>query len=64
MVFLMETILLTQRLERIKLRNGFSNVFGLDWVGRSGGLALLWNGDSLVEIQNFSRRHINANVRT
>lgn len=32
-------------------------------MGRSGGLALLWKNDSLVEIQNYNRRHINAIVR-
>lgn len=32
-------------------------------MGRSGGLALMWNDESLVEIQNFSWRNINAVVR-
>jgi hypothetical protein len=32
-------------------------------VGRSGGLALLWNDTKFVEIQNYSRRHINAIVK-
>jgi ribonuclease HI/exonuclease III len=64
MVFLMETILPSKRLEKIRVKTGFNHVFGVDCVGRSGGLAILWNDDSLIEIQNFSRRHINAVVRT
>jgi hypothetical protein len=35
-------------------------MFGVDSVGHSGGLYLLWEGDFNVDIQNFSRRHINT----
>jgi endonuclease/exonuclease/phosphatase family metal-dependent hydrolase len=35
-------------------------MFGVDSVGRSGGLLLLWKNDYNVAIQNYSRRHINA----
>jgi hypothetical protein len=35
-------------------------MFVVDCKGRSGGLLLLWNSDSHLEIQNFSRRHING----
>jgi hypothetical protein len=37
-------------------------MFIVDSVGKSGGLALLWMIEAGVEIQNYSRRHINANV--
>jgi hypothetical protein len=48
MVF-METILPSQRLEKIRVRMGFRNVFGVDNVGRSGGgLSLLWNDESVM----------------
>jgi hypothetical protein len=63
-VFLMETKLQSKRLERIRIKAGFGSVFGVDCVGRSMGLALFWFEDFSVEIQNFSRRHINAEVRT
>jgi hypothetical protein len=43
---------------RIKL--GFDSVFTIDCKGLSGGLMFLWKSDLKVEIQNFSRRHINA----
>jgi exonuclease III len=63
LVFLMETKLQAKRLEYIRVRMGFDSAFVVDSVGRSGGLVLLWKGDIFVEIQNYSRRHINAIVR-
>ncbi|XP_059433934.1 uncharacterized protein LOC132167054 [Corylus avellana] len=62
LVFLMETKLMASRVERVKYKLGFSSVFVVDCVGRSGGLALFWNDNELVEIQNYSRRHINAKI--
>jgi hypothetical protein len=41
---------------------GFEANFVVDSIGRSGGLTLLWNLETNVEVQNFSRRHINATV--
>ena len=38
---------------------GIKNVFVVESVGRSGGLALLWSTNI-----NYSRRHINARVQT
>ena len=45
------------------MKLGFECLFIVDSVGRSGGLALLWKDIEMVEIQNFSRRHINAIVK-
>jgi exonuclease III len=61
-VFLMETKLRTNKMERVRVLLGFENMFVVDSVGKSGGLALLWTVDVGVEIQNYSRRHINAKV--
>jgi hypothetical protein len=55
MVFLMETKLRTQKMEIIHYKMGFSNLFVVDSVGKSGGLALFWGDDIEVEIQNFSQ---------
>jgi hypothetical protein len=55
MVFLMETKLWTQKMEIIHYKMGFSNLFVVDSVGKSGGLALFWGDDIEVEIQNFSQ---------
>ena len=62
LVFLMETKLRSNKIERIQSRLGFQNVITVDGVGKSGGLALLWGEGIKVEIQNYSRRHINAKI--
>ncbi|XP_059436723.1 uncharacterized protein LOC132169761 [Corylus avellana] len=61
-VFLMETKLRADHLERVRIRLGYDYLFAVDWVGRSGGLALMWVADIGIEIQNYSRRHISAKV--
>jgi hypothetical protein len=61
-VFLMETKLQACQVEKVQL--GFGSVFVVDSIGRSGGLALFWHENVEVEIQNYSRRHINAKVRS
>jgi exonuclease III len=64
LIFLMETKLQSHRVEGIKLRVGFHNVFVVDSVGKSGGLALMWSDNIQVDIQNYSPRHINSMVKT
>ncbi|XP_059436777.1 uncharacterized protein LOC132169841 [Corylus avellana] len=64
MVFLMETIMGKNKMERIRSRLGFPNMLVVDCVGKSGGLALLWTETIEVEVQNYSSRHINAKVST
>jgi hypothetical protein len=61
-VFLIETKLRANKMIQIKYKLGFHNVFVVDCVGKSGGLALLWSEDAEVEIQNYSRQHINAKI--
>lgn len=48
----------------IKNKTGYSEMFVVDWVERSGGLALLWSDEFNVEIQNYTRSHINAKINT
>jgi hypothetical protein len=62
-VFLMETISSKQYMEDICKKIGFDRVFVVDPIGRSGGLAFLWNSESTVEVYNYSRRHINIVVK-
>jgi hypothetical protein len=62
-VFLMETISSKKYMEGIGKKIGFDRIFAVDPVGKSGGLAFLWNAESEVEIFNFSRRHINIVVK-
>jgi hypothetical protein len=49
-------------MERVRYKLGFENMFVVDSVGKSGGLALLWKTEVGAVIQNYSRRHINAIV--
>lgn len=47
----------------LRFKMGFDNLFVVDCMGCSGGLALLWNEDVNLEIQNYSFQHINAVVK-
>jgi hypothetical protein len=58
----METISHKNKLEWIRVKLDFAGMFVVDPVGRSGGLALFWKEEKELEIQNYSRRHINAIV--
>jgi hypothetical protein len=62
-LFLMETISNKRRMEWIRVKLGFASVFAVDPMGKSGGITLLWREGKDLEIQNFSRRHINAIVK-
>jgi len=62
-VFLMETISSKQYMEVICKKIGFDRVFVVDPIGRSRGLAFLWNSESAVEVYNYSRCHINIVVK-
>ncbi|XP_042950087.1 uncharacterized protein LOC122282202 [Carya illinoinensis] len=62
-LFLQETKLSSRRLEFCKLRLGFRCCFGVDSVGRSGGLALFWKEDINLRIISYSRIHIHASIK-
>jgi hypothetical protein len=42
------------RMESIKVKLGFSGLFVVEPLGRSGGLALLWQDVQNMEIQNYT----------
>lgn len=50
-------------MEFMRVKLGFDGLFIVEPVGRSGGLALMWKMEMNVEIQNYTRRHINAIVK-
>jgi exonuclease III len=60
LVFLMETKLRRKKMENIRIKLGFSNMFVVDCIGRSGGLGLFWGEEAKVEVKNFSQRLVNA----
>jgi hypothetical protein len=62
-IFLMETGMRQVKMEKIRCSLGFNNLFVVDYIGKSGGLALLWKEEAGLEIQNFSHRHIHAIVK-
>jgi exonuclease III len=64
MVFLMETKLRKNRMDVVRYKLGFPNLFVVDSIGKSGGLALLWGDEIIVDIQNYSHRHINGVIKT
>jgi exonuclease III len=63
LVFLIETKMVNKKIEFLRIKLGFDQMFVVNCVGRSGGLALLWNDDFQLTIQNFSHRHINAVIK-
>ena len=61
-LFFMETKRSKIKMEAIRSQLGYVGMFVVELVGKSGGLALLWREVDELEIQNYSRRHINAIV--
>ena len=59
-VFLSETKVRKNRMEKIKDKVGFANGLSVLCHGRSGGLALLWTRDINLEIKSYSNHHIDA----
>jgi exonuclease III len=64
LVFLMETKVRKEKMDLIRYKLGFPNMFVVDCMEKSGVMALLWGSEILVNIQNFSLRHINCCVET
>ena len=63
MVFLMETKLRASKMKMLKVKLGYDNVFAVNCVGHNGGLDLLWREEVCMDIQNYSKSHINAKVK-
>ena len=61
-VFLSETKLKKNSMDKKKGSVGFINGLVVPSHGRSGGLALLWRKDISVNVQSYSDRHIDAIV--
>lgn len=61
-VFLVETEVSANVMESIRVKLGISNCFSIYFIGRSGGLSLLWNDHFDLIIQSYSKYHIDALV--
>ncbi|PKA50374.1 hypothetical protein AXF42_Ash013463 [Apostasia shenzhenica] len=62
LVFLSETKLLASEFDKVKIACMFKSAFSVSCVGRSGGLAMLWNDDFDVTLLSFSCSHIDVSV--
>lgn len=62
-VILQETKLKVRQIEKCKFRLGFDNYLVVDCNGRSGGLALLWKNEVLQKVNNYSKSHIDAQIK-
>jgi exonuclease III len=62
-LFLLETKCQKNKLVLLRVKMGYGGFFVVDLVGRNGGLVLFWRDDVNLEIQNFSRRHINSIIK-
>lgn len=63
-VFLCETKLRSGQMNKVGKLLKFECCFAVSSKGKSGGLALLWNLDTNVNIASFSNHHIDAEVQT
>uniref|UniRef100_A0A803Q7N5 Reverse transcriptase n=1 Tax=Cannabis sativa TaxID=3483 RepID=A0A803Q7N5_CANSA len=62
MIFLSETRLNSSGMEFVRVQLGYTRCFTVDARGKSGGLALLWTSDFVVQIKSFTVSHIDALV--
>lgn len=62
LVFLMETRLKDNEMDRIRSRCGFNSCFSVACNGngrdRAGGIALLWHDQVILTVKSFSLNHI------
>ena len=61
-IFLMEILCSKETLENLKFKLGFGNLFNVDKVGRSGGLALYWKSSHNVRLLKCGRNFIDVRV--
>ena len=61
-VFLMETRLLVQKLEFLRIKFGMRCCFGVDRKRLGGGLALFWDDSVTVHVQSYFLFHIDVSV--
>ncbi|KAA3467390.1 reverse transcriptase [Gossypium australe] len=62
-VFFMETKLKANRMEKVRRRCGFFNGNDVAAEGSRGDLSLGWNGGQLVNLNSFSKNHIDVEIK-
>lgn len=63
LVFIMETTLVTHKVDHVKRRLQMDECFMVDPRVRSEGLVVLWRRDIEVEIVNYSTKHVHMKVK-
>ncbi|XP_042942727.1 uncharacterized protein LOC122276878 [Carya illinoinensis] len=63
-VFLSETKCNRERVEMVRNRLGFVNSFVVNSLGRSGGLAMIWNENLNASLFSYSRHHISLMIKS
>ncbi|XVF36998.1 hypothetical protein REPUB_Repub19eG0107000 [Reevesia pubescens] len=61
-IFLSETIITVDKLEGIRHKYGTYSIFGVDPIGRSGGLAMIWKNEVDMVLSSFSKYHIDMDI--
>ncbi|XP_031090882.1 uncharacterized protein LOC115995875 [Ipomoea triloba] len=61
-LFLMETKVARTHAECLRVKLGFEDLFYIDSVGLSGGLALFWRRNCTARLLSFSKNHIDVEV--
>jgi hypothetical protein len=61
-LFLSETILDSVGVEWLRVKIKFLGAFYVPHMGNGGGLAMLWNDKVNVELNTFSKNHIDVSV--
>lgn len=64
LIFLYENKLRSVQMDKVGKKLKMENYFIVSSTGQSGGLAMLWNSETKVNITSFSNHHIDAEVKT
>ena len=59
-LFLIESKRKRHEMDWLRSRWNFNNCVAVECMGRAGGLALLWMDEVKVDVQSFSKNHIDA----
>ncbi|KAH1114948.1 hypothetical protein J1N35_008326, partial [Gossypium stocksii] len=62
-IFLRETKLHSKKIARVRDQCRLDGCLAIKSVGKSGGLAMLWKDGIKVDIQNYSRHHIDSVIQ-
>lgn len=61
-LFLIETLSTSDRIKKLSSKLGYDNVWIIDCIGRSGGLALLWDRSIQCSVFDSDINHIDAHI--